>query len=179
MSKGMKLALSVVLLSSFTAVGCGGEDDASDGTPIGQSAGEFQVYTVQDNPAQGIKGSARAVDRGGGKMRLELNVSGVKPNTDFGAHLHKLACDDMSGGGHYQHNGFPMGGSATDPMYANATNEAWLDFKTDANGAGTAVATVDWVPSADKAKSIVVHVMKTGTGGVAGTKLACLPMSFK
>ena len=84
----------------------------------------------------------------------------------------------MKAGGHYQDMPFPADGSATDPMYANKMNEVWLDFATDATGAATSEATVNFIPRAGEAKAVMIHDMMTVTGGVAGAKLACINMPF-
>jgi Cu-Zn family superoxide dismutase len=73
---------------------------------------------------------------------------------------------------------FPDGGSATDPTYANSANEAWLDFTTDASGAGSAEVTVAWRPRSGGANAIIVHALATMEGGVAGARLACTNMPF-
>ncbi|HEY0709928.1 MAG TPA: hypothetical protein VGG33_24150 [Polyangia bacterium] len=174
--------------------GSGGRSGASDAGAtggeklIGMNSGAFVTYDASidgSNPAAKISGQAKAWDLGGGKMRMTLSVTGLPPNTTFGSHLHKLACDTPNmAGGHYQHHAPPnpdggSDGGPTDPAYANTTNEAWFDFQTDSQGAATQSTTVDWIPAADKAKAIVVHAMKTGTGGLAGTKLACLPFAFQ
>jgi Cu-Zn family superoxide dismutase len=57
-------------------------------------------------------------------------------------------------------------------------NEIWLDFMTDAAGKGMADRTVDFKVRPGEAKAIVVHAMMTQTGGIAGTKLACLNIAF-
>jgi hypothetical protein len=177
------ITLSLAMAAAFMA-GCGSEDEG--GKELGASSGNWTVYPYTDpatmmaaeSPAKNITGTAQAVESGTGKMQLQLNVSGLPPSRTFGSHLHKLACEDTMAGGHYQHTPAPAG-MANDPMYGNATNEAWLDFTTDAGGKASATAKVDWVPEAAAAKSIVVHAMMTGSGGVAGAKLACLPMAFK
>jgi len=169
--------------------GDGGGSDAA-GTQIAMSSGPFVEYPNPagdgtPNPAMGIMGSATAFDLGGGKTKVVLTVSGLPAMRTFGAHVHKLACDMDKAGGHYQHIGFPPdGGSATDPMYANSTNEVWLDFTTDMMGKATKETTVSFRPRAGEAKAIVVHAMMTaigadgGGGGVAGPKLACIPIAF-
>jgi hypothetical protein len=64
------------------------------------------------------------------------------------------------------------------PLYANAANEAWLDFTTDAKGAAVAKTDVPWFPRSGGARAIIVHDRGTAPGGVAGAKLACLGISF-
>lgn len=129
------------------------------------------------NPATYLMGKASAYDAGGGKTRFVLMVSGLAPNFEYGAHLHKLPCSDVTmAGGHYQHATSDAG--VMDPSVANAMNEVWLDFTTDVNGSATKEVTVNFRPRNGEAKSIVIHAMKTGAGGVAGMKLACTDLPF-
>ncbi len=157
-------------------------DASGDGaamTKIASSTGTWEIYPATapaTNAAMNIKGTAEAFDIGGGKTKFVLNVTALPASTEFGAHLHKLACNDTMAGGHYQDMLPPDGGVPAD--VATATNEVWLDFTTSATGAATKEATVSWKPRAGQAKSIVVHAMKTGVGGAAGAKLACLNMPF-
>ena len=172
--------------------GCGGDDSPPDGNDAGlgdatemkitSSTGDWNVYAnpygdggASPIPAT-IKGSAEAFATGTG-MRVKLSVTGLPASRPFGSHIHKLACEDNKAGAHYQNNAAPDGGAA-DPMYANNKNEVWLDFATDATGAGSAEAKVDFIPRAGEAKSVMIHDMMTMTGGLAGAKLACINMSF-
>jgi len=162
--------------------GSGGGD--SGGEPkIGTSKGGWNVYPdpYADGGASPVpssmQGSVEVFSAGSNKMKVKLAVSGLPASRPFGSHLHKLACDDNKAGAHYQHNAAPDGGAA-DPMYANDKNEVWLDFVTDATGAGSSEATVDWVPRAGEAKSVVIHDQKTKNDGTAGAKLACISMEF-
>jgi Cu-Zn family superoxide dismutase len=126
-----------------------------------------------------VTGAATAWDMGNGTMRLQLTVMGMPQNKTFGAHLHKLPCNDaMKAGGHYENRPWPATTTANDPAYANPSNEAWLDFITDINGKGDALAIVDWVPRKGEAKAIIIHAMGTANDGTAGAKLACLPIEF-
>jgi superoxide dismutase, Cu-Zn family len=167
------------LLGVSLAGGCG-SDDNTNGTMLAMSAGPWMVYPqgAAMNPAMSIAGSATAWDMGG-KLRLVLDVMGLTPNRAFGAHLHKLACTDPTmAGGHYQNMMFPSTSMANDPQYANSMNEAWLDFTTDAAGKASPAptTTVNWLPRHGEANAIIVHANMTAAGGVAGAKLACLPL---
>jgi Cu-Zn family superoxide dismutase len=160
--------------------GAGGGDAAE--TKIASSMGDWNVYRDPygdggASPIMTVQGSAEAFSIGAGKMRIKLSVSGLPATRPFGSHVHKLACEDNKAGTHYQHNPAPDGG-ATDPMYANAMNEVWLDFTTDASGAATKETTVDFIPRTGEAKSVVIHDQLTMTGGLAGAKLACINMNF-
>jgi hypothetical protein len=167
--------------------GTAGSGGAGDGglTSITKSNGTWVVYPDPygdggpTNPIMStIMGTAEAFSVPGGKMRVALIVTGLPPNRTFGSHIHRLKCDDNKAGGHYENVPFPDGGSANDPMYANPTNEAWLDFTTDATGTAMSSTTVDWVPRAGQANAVVIHDMKTGDGGIAGAKLACTNLPF-
>ncbi|HVZ34959.1 MAG TPA: hypothetical protein VG963_21175 [Polyangiaceae bacterium] len=129
------------------------------------------------NPAADIQGSAGAEHTTNG-MRVTLGVTGLPANRGFGAHLHKLPCDMMEGGGHYEHMPAPADAAPNDPAYENPMNEVWLDFTTNADGHGHAAVLVNWVPGSGEANSIIVHDHLTGDGGVAGPKLACLSFPF-
>ncbi|MCA6094768.1 superoxide dismutase family protein [Streptomyces sp. SCA3-4] len=116
--------------------------------------------------------------------RVELRISGVQANRTFGAHVHTQACGSTpdASGPHYQNVKDPKQPS-TDPQYANAQNEVWLDFTTDARGDGGAVSTVQWSFRAGEARSVVVHEHATETGpghaGMAGARLACVNVPFE
>ena len=174
--------------ASTSAEGGAGDGGANGegGAALARSMGNWVVYDNPygdggANPATGIQGSAMAVRvsaaDGGAGMEVTLMVSGLPNNRDFGSHVHKAECDTGMAGGHYQHTPAPDGG-ATNPMFANPDNEVWLDFTTNGSGTATSKATVDFVPAAGSAKAIIVHDRKTGDGGVAGAKLACLPIAF-
>jgi Cu-Zn family superoxide dismutase len=160
-------------------VGCSDAPEEDTGKVIAMAAGPLQIYgDVMNNPIPAsATASATAWDLGG-KLKLTLNVAGFPAARDFGAHLHKLTCDNTKAGGHYQHTAAPVMDQVNTPTYANTTNEAWLDFTTKADGTGSAETTQDWLPRAGDAKTIVIHAMKTDANGRAGDKLACLPLSL-
>lgn len=118
-----------------------------------------------------------------GRTTVTLEVSGLLPDTKYGSHVHTKPCGakPADSGPHYQHEKDPVTPSV-DPAYANARNEIWLDFTTDASGSASASATVDWEFRAGEANSVVVHAAHTSTGhgkaGTAGDRLACLTAAF-
>jgi hypothetical protein len=178
----------LALLGAAGAVGCGTDDKQSVPGEMLASSQDSPVFRYLDpyapamagmpNPIGTTASAAALAFNEDDHLRIDLVVAGFPPLRTFGSHLHKLPCDDpMKAGGHYQNMPFPAGGTAADPVYANATNEAWLDFKTDAAGAGETVLTVDWIPRAGEAKAIIFHDKPTGVGGASGPKLACLPIT--
>ena len=174
-------------LLSAGALGCSGSDDDESGGEMIASSQDAVLMIYADPYAPMMAGTANPITTTAsasasafdvdGKLRIELSVSGFPVSRPFGSHLHRLPCDDTKAGPHYQNMPFPTGGIATDPTYANATNEAWLDFTTDAQGNGSKELTVDWLPRAGEAKGIIVHDMVSGVGGVSGARLACLPIT--
>jgi hypothetical protein len=181
----------IAALISPLAIACGESDNDRDDTDAAEiiASSEDAALMIYDEPyAPDMAGTPNPIARTAtataqafevdGKLRIELTVRGFPAGRTFGSHLHKLPCDDpMKAGGHYQHMPFPTGGMASDPAYANATNEAWLDFTTDAAGRGERDLIVSWLPRRGEAQAIIIHHMATGAGGVSGAKLACLPIT--
>ncbi|WP_086669126.1 superoxide dismutase family protein [Lentzea kentuckyensis] len=118
-----------------------------------------------------------------GRTTVELKVSGLLPNTKYGSHVHTKPCGakPADSGPHYQNEKDPVTPSV-DPKYANAQNEIWLDFTTDAAGAATATAIVKWEFRKGEANAVIVHATHTsaehGKAGTAGDRLACLTAQF-
>lgn len=133
---------------------------------------------------EGAKGRVKAIYDADGSTFVRLRVRGLLPNTEYGAHAHVNVCGPTGAdaGPHFQHVVDPVSPS-TNPEYANAENEIWLDLTTDAQGRGLAEAEVDWQFSPDRrAKSVIIHEEHTHTGqhdaGTAGARLACLTVPF-
>jgi hypothetical protein len=180
----------LILLGASIGLGCSATHGDSTMTMIASSSGAAlmpymdpyagMAMAGMPNPIAATATATATAWNVGGKLKVELKVTGLPASRTFGAHLHKLACNDMKAGGHYQEIPWPAttdASSATDPTYANLMNEVWLDFTTDASGAGNATRTVDWLPRTGEAKSIIIHHMATESGGVAGARLACLAMT--
>lgn len=119
----------------------------------------------------------------GGSTTVDLTVGGLLPNTKYGSHVHTKSCGakPADSGPHYQHEKDPIAPSV-DHKYANAENEIWLDFTTDAKGDAKASATVKWEFRKGEANAVVVHATHTSTehgkAGTAGDRLACITAAF-
>ena len=139
------------------------------------------TYDVQRVPLSAKLSTGSSVSDG--RTTVELKVSGLLPNTKYGSHVHTKPCGakPADSGPHYQNEKDPVTPSV-DPKYANAQNEIWLDFTTDATGAATASATVTWAFRTGEANAVVVHANHTSTehgkAGTAGDRLACLTAQF-
>ncbi|MFC7328713.1 superoxide dismutase family protein [Marinactinospora rubrisoli] len=140
----------------------------------GAPAVTYDDKAVPDGADVGVDVSA-ADDR----TEFALRVRGLQPDRAYGAHLHTRPCGEKpdDSGPHYQNDPDPHQPS-TDPKYANDKNEVWLDFTTDSQGQAESETTVDWVPRAGEARSIVIHAEHTrtehGHAGQAGDRLACV-----
>ncbi|MGW5050271.1 superoxide dismutase [Actinokineospora sp. NPDC004072] len=110
-----------------------------------------------------------------GRTVVALLVSGLPPNTGYGAHVHVRPCgpNPADSGPHFQNVPDPNQPS-TDPAYANPRNEVWLDFTTDRWGRAYAVSRVAWTFGDRQADTVVLHEHRTHEGGHAGARLACL-----
>ena len=87
----------------------------------------------------------------------------------FGAHVHEGPClkkDPAAALGHYA-VGAP----------ASATTEVWLDVTISKRGTGISVASVPFRVAPGE-RSVVLHEKPTDPTGAAGTRLACLPVTF-
>lgn len=110
-----------------------------------------------------------------GRTAVALLVSGLRPHTEYGAHVHVRACGPApaDAGPHFQDDPDPVQPSV-DPAYANPRNEVWLDLTTDATGVAVSTSVVGWTFGGRQAESVVLHEHHTHIGGGAGARLACL-----
>lgn len=149
-------------------------------------ASDAFTYDTEEVPA----GSAEAtvsVDEQDSQTTVDLDVTGLLPDHEFGAHAHQNQCgmDPKDSGPHYQNVPDPEATSddpSSDPQYANPDNELWLDFTTDAEGAAQVESTQDWTFRPGEAQSVVIHQHHTATGpddsGEAGDRVACINVDF-
>lgn len=166
-----------VVLAQFQPV----SDSSGDSSDTSTEKSTALTYDEEQVPA-GAGVLVSAVEADGGTT-VVLAVQGLQPDRDYGAHVHVNGCGATgdAAGPHFQDQPDPVTPS-TDPAYANPENEIWLDFTTDASGAGHASSTVDWVVGDRPAASVVIHAEHThteaGTAGAAGTRLACVNVDF-
>jgi Cu-Zn family superoxide dismutase len=188
--------LLIAALLCVPIAACGGGGGASDrAAPPAASPGSVEASGTFAAPPGGVVtydealvpvGATAAVDQtaAGGSTTVTLDVAGLMPNRQYGAHAHANPCgaEGKDAGPHYQLTPDPVTPSV-DPAYANPHNEIWLDFTTDGQGAGRATSTVAWEFPADRrAKSVVIHTMPTATepgkAGTAGDRAACITVGF-
>lgn len=134
---------------------------------------EFAAGVTRDLDIGGHAVMVRANDR----TYVVVHVTGLSPNTAYGAHVHKQACgavDPATGlptyaDGHYQFvpNPNPIT-NPTDPTYVNATNEIWPEFTTNAAGVGNGFSRNIGI-AGSTAMSVVIHALDA----TPNPKLAC------
>ncbi|MEV4434555.1 superoxide dismutase family protein [Streptomyces sp. NPDC049555] len=177
--------MSVLAASmAFVApLGAGGGGVSIEAVFAGPGAGKQAVtFDQRDVPAGARVGVVERTGPDG--TTVELTVHGLQAHRTFGAHVHQKTCGTVpeASGPHYQDVKDPRQPS-TDPAYANARNEVWLDFTTDGQGDGSSVAHVAWRFRAGQAMSVVVHAHGTadapGQAGTAGPRLACVNVPFE
>jgi Cu-Zn family superoxide dismutase len=175
-------AIGVAALAAAGVVAFSGVATASPvhtAATFGVTPGSYS-YNTTYVPA-GARAQVQAVATADGRTIVVLHVYGLVPDRDYGAHAHKFACGPLAtdAGGHFQY----VPGGATDPAFANAQNEIWLDLHTDSEGDGSSMTIVDWQFPADRrAHSVVLHDHHTdteeGTAGTAGPRYGCLTVDF-
>lgn len=109
------------------------------------------------------------VESADGQTRTSFVAEGLLPDRKYGVHLHAKPCgvkpDDS--GPHFQH-------AHASP---SATNEVWLDIKTDSSGAATSASRNPWALTPDRVPhSLVIHTSATAPDGTAGGRVACLTL---
>ncbi|MER6568525.1 superoxide dismutase family protein [Streptomyces sp. NPDC001093] len=165
------------LAAALFATGTGGtgqgyslETFGAFSAPAASSKPQAVAYDQNLVPA-GALIQVRQTTRPSGATTVELRVAGVKPNHSFGVHVHQKACgaDPAAAGKHYQNK------PGMDAAHVNTANEVWLDFKSNANGNGGAVATHAWAFRKGEASSVVIH----SEPGTKGARVACLTVRFR
>ncbi|MCP2349129.1 superoxide dismutase family protein [Nonomuraea roseoviolacea] len=134
--------------------------------------GKRAVVYARKLAPEGARASI-TVESSSGQTLSSLVVEGLLPNRPYGAHLHTKPCGPKAddAGPHYQH----------EKGEVSAANEVWLDFTTDASGAGRATARNPWTFSPGRRPhSLVIHAKPTTAAGPkageAGERVACLTL---
>ena len=150
------------------------------------AAGSGSNAVTYDPEAAPVGGrlAVDVVNSGDDHTRVALDVLGLLPDHGYAPHAHVNPCgaDAADAGAHFQNTVDPAAGPdrpSTDPAYANAENEVWLDLQTDGNGAGHAETDVPFAFGARAPRSVVVHegaATDAGHAGTAGARVACITL---
>jgi Cu-Zn family superoxide dismutase len=174
----------LLLIAGLVLAGCGGTPAETDVAAPFAAPGDGPATSYDPNLVPLGATAEVTAEETDGATTVTLAVTGLLPNRAYGAHAHVNPCgaDGMAAGPHYQFRPDPVTPSV-DPAYANRENEIWLDFTTNAEGAGAATTTVPWVFPADRrAKAVIIHEKSTSTepgkAGTAGARPACITVAF-
>ena len=168
--KGALFALAAVVLLG----GC----DTMKGMMGG---GPKATATLQPTKGSSVKGTATFEQRGD-KVRVTAEVSGLRPNGEYGFHIHEAGdCssgDGMSAKGHFNPHGKPHAAHSSAERHAGDLPS----LKSDASGnarlsADLDIITVNPGPASVVGRGLIVHVQpddfKTQPTGNAGARSAC------
>jgi len=171
----MKLPLAALTLTSLLAAGCASQ------SMMGMMSGPTAMATLQPKSGSSSMGTVSFSPRGGDKVMVTVDLTGLKPNAEHGFHVHERgdcsAPDAMSAGGHFNPMGKMHGSAAGDHHAGDIQN-----LKTDASGRmrgsfEISGVTVGSGPTDIIGKSVVVHRdpddYKSQPAGNSGPRIAC------
>ena len=154
----------------------GGVPPASAAPSYVAASAPLSDLSPASNGTDGGYGRMYAVAPGDGNTYFVLVVTGLTqatPGTTYGAHVHVGPCIPGNGAAALGHYNTGTGGPPS------PENEVWLDFTVRPGGVGVAYATAPFEIEPGTARSVVIHALPTEPGtGVAGGRLACLPVDF-
>jgi Cu-Zn family superoxide dismutase len=165
-------------VASFAALALLSGCETVKGLWSGGEKATANLQPTKDNTARGTV----SFEQRGNKVRVVANVSGLKPNGEFGFHVHEAGdCssgDGMSAKGHFNPYGKPHG----NPTSAERHAGDFPSLKSDASGSATAtfetdIITVTAGPASVVGRGLIVHTdpddYKTQPAGNAGARSAC------
>jgi Cu-Zn family superoxide dismutase len=145
------------------------------------SGGEKATATLQPTKGNNVRGTVNFEQRGS-KVRVVANVTGLKPNGEFGFHIHEAGdCssgDGMSAKGHFNPFGKPHGNPKSPERHAGDLPS----LKVQKNGRAKLDVTVDGIsigsgPGNIVGRGLIIHAdpddYKTQPTGNAGARIAC------
>jgi Cu-Zn family superoxide dismutase len=137
--------------------------------------------SLQPTKGSTVSGTAEFVQIGD-KVRVTASVSGLKPNGEYGFHIHEAGdCssgDGMSTKGHFNPQGKPHAHAGTSERHAGDLPS----LKSDAGGNATISVDLDIItvtagPTSIVGRGLIIHAQaddfKTQPTGNAGARSAC------
>jgi Cu-Zn family superoxide dismutase len=137
--------------------------------------------TLEPTKGSTVRGTADFAEMGG-RVRVTARISGLKPNGEFGFHIHEVGdCssgDGMSTKGHFNPYGKPHARAGMSERHAGDLPS----LRSDASGNATVDTDVDVItvrpgPASIVGKGLIVHAQaddyKTQPTGNAGARSAC------
>jgi hypothetical protein len=151
---GFAAALALALAA------CGGSDEATETV-----SGQLRALPSAPAADRSVAGEAR-LEREDGRTTVALSATGLRPDSEYVAHLHTGGCDQADPGG--PHFKFDAGGSDDPP------NEIHLKLRSGPDGAARTSATSEREVPAGEAGSVVIHEgHRHGEATGALAKIAC------
>jgi Cu-Zn family superoxide dismutase len=145
------------------------------------SGGEKATANLEPTKGSNVRGTVNFA-QSGNKVRVSANISGLRPNGEFGFHIHEAGdCssgDGMSAKGHFNPQGKPHAHAGASERHAGDLPS----LKSDANGNATLntdldIITVSPGPTSVIGRGLIVHAQpddfKTQPTGNAGARSAC------
>ena len=139
------------------------------------------VATLEPTKGSNVRGTANFTQLGS-KVRVQASVTGLRPNGEFGFHIHEVGdCssgDGMSTKGHFNPYGKPHAHAGTGERHAGDLPS----LKSDAGGVARLDAEVDVIkvdagPASIVGRGLIVHAQpddfRTQPTGNAGARSAC------
>ncbi|HET8969877.1 MAG TPA: superoxide dismutase family protein [Candidatus Nanopelagicales bacterium] len=177
MTTTSRRALAVPAILALAGVCATAPAAADTRGPLVRASGVLSDLQVAAGPFDGASAAVQIVSSGRGSHTV-LRVRGIHhaDGQTFGAHLHAGPC--VAGNGSAAQGHYNTDVIAEDPTpEISEDTEVWLDFTVD-DGAGTATASVPFIPLAGD-RSVVIHALATDHhSGLAGARLACLPVQW-
>ena len=169
-------ALAVPAILALTALAATVPASAATHGPLVRAAGSLSdLQPAAAGPFDGATADVQLVaSRKGSHALLRVRCVDGADGETFGAHLHAGPCVAGDGAAALGHYNTDVIAGVTPPEVSERT-EVWLDITVD-DGAGTATASVPFVPLPGE-RSVVIHALATDHHtGAAGARLACLPV---
>jgi Cu/Zn superoxide dismutase len=166
----------IAVAGAAAALPASASGDGDDSRSVRTFRGPLQdLQPTTTEPLEGARAKVSMI-RYEKRSVFILRVRGIDLSAvghDYGAHLHSGPCvagDPLAAGPHYNN-------SKTVPPTVNDRTEVWLDFTVNDLGRGHARASVPFVPKPGN-HSVVIHLEGTDPMGMAGARLACLPVEW-
>ncbi len=174
-SSTQRLGLALTLSATFAIGACDVPPQDEESGAEGQAGletealaevgvgGSFTIFDATLRKAGGVQGQVES-SAFGNTTTSSIWLVKAPPNKNWGAIAHVDACRKNQGGARYRHDA--NAGSS-------ASNEIWLDVRTDARGRGNGQSTVNFVVRPRGARSLVLYQNPAASGNV-GARIACL-----
>jgi len=178
----VRTSLLVALGASALLAGC---DTMRSWMP---GSGPKATARLEPTKGSNVRGNVEFTEASGGKVRVTADVSGLRPNAEFGFHIHEAGdCssgDGMSAKGHFNPFGKPHGHPGSGERHAGDLPM----LKVAKNGRAKIDVTVDGIsigsgPGNIVGRGLIIHAQaddyKTQPTGNAGARVACAIINRK